>query len=89
MLATHIKRLEKIEEIGNTSHLGLHTLYRITLPRRVKYAKELINDLMENINAVKANTDFIHYSNDYSYEDNEILIEKGLIRKSGKVVGNR
>ena len=64
------------------------TMYRITLPRRVDYAKELIYDLMKKLGAEQMDIDFVNYSNNYPYEDNEALIEKGLIKKSVKVIGS-
>ena len=45
------------------------TMYRITLPRRVDYAKELIYDLMKKFGAEQMDIDFVNYSEKYPYED--------------------
>lgn len=75
----------KIEDIsGVSSGAMVPTMYRITLPRRAQYAKELILDLMKKQQAERMDINFVNYSKQYPYEDDEILIEKGLIRKNLK-----
>ena len=79
----------KIENMSGVSSGGIvPTMYRINLPRRVNYAKELIYDLMKKYDAERKDIDFINYSKQYPYEDDEALIEKGLIRKNVKIIGN-
>ena len=74
----------KIESIADVSNKELATMYRITLPRRANFAKELIADLMNNFNIEKGESEFVYYSNNYPFEDDNTLIHKGLIRKSIK-----
>ena len=79
----------KIEDMSGVSNSGIvPTMYRINLPRRANYAKDLIYDLMKKHDAERKKVDFIEYSKDYPYEDDEALIEKGLIRKNIKTIGN-
>ena len=79
----------KIENMsGVSSSNDVPTMYRITLPRRVEYAKELIHQLMKKYKCHKIDGQFIKYSDEYHYVDDEVLLEKGLIKKSVKVVGN-
>ena len=78
----------KVEDMsGVSSSVGVPTMYRIILPRRCAYAKELIYDNMKNLDTEKMNYNFIEYSKDYPYVDNEALLAKGLIKKLVKVVG--
>ncbi len=79
-------KVEDMSAISNSADVP--TMYRITLPRRVDYAKELIYDLMKKLGAEQMDIDFVNYSNNYPYEDNEALLEKGLIKKSVKVIGS-
>jgi hypothetical protein len=77
----------KIEDIsGVRSGAIVPTMYRINLPRRAQYAKELIYDLMKKQQAEKMDVYYKEYSKDYPYEDDESLIEKGLIRRNVKVI---
>ena len=78
-------KVEDMSEISTSSEVP--TMYRINLPRREVYAKELIKDLMEKVGVTKQEKEFVNYSNEYQYEDNDALLEKGLIKKSVKVVG--
>ena len=79
----------KIEDMSAVSSSSdVPTMYRINLPRRVSYARELIYDLMKKIGAEQIDIDFVDYSNNYPYEDNEALLAKGLIKKTVKVIGN-
>ena len=79
-------KIEDMSAISNSSDVP--TMYRINLLRRADYAKELIYDLMKNLGAERMDIDYKEYSKEYPYEDNEALLEKGLIKKSVKVIGN-
>ena len=77
----------KIEDMSDVSSSeSVPTMYRINLPRRVNYAKELIADVMSKFSAVKSETQFIEFSQEYQYMNNESLLEKGLLKKSTKVL---
>ena len=79
-------KIEDMSAISNSSDVP--TMYRINLPRRADYAKELIYDLMKKLGAERMDINYKEYSKEYPYEDNEALLEKGLIKKSVKVIGN-
>ena len=77
----------KVQDMSEiSSSIDVPTMYRINLPRREIYAKELIKDLMDKVGIVKEEKEFVKYSNEYQFEDNDALLEKGLIKKSTKVV---
>ena len=72
----------KVEDMSTVSHsVDVPTMYRVNLPRRANYAKELIADLMGKLNVEKMDKEYVRYSESYPYEDVESLIEKGLIKK--------
>ena len=73
-----------MSEVSSSSDVP--TMYRINLPRREIYAKELIKDLMEKLDVEKSENEYVEYSKNYPYEDNEVLLRKGLIKQSTKVV---
>ena len=75
----------KVVDMSKVSHsVDVPTMYRINLPRRVNYAKELIADLMKKLNVEKSEKEFIVYSNEYPYLDNEELFNKGLLKRFDK-----
>ena len=54
-------------------------LYRIKNARRLKYAKELIAEVFNGI-AEKKEKEFVDYAADYPFEEDEPLLERGLIK---------
>lgn len=56
-------------------------MYRIKNYRRLKYAKELIAELMAQVGAVKQEIEPVDYTRMYPYEDIEPLIERNLITR--------
>ncbi len=53
-------------------------LYRIKNNRRLRYAKELIAEMFEGIE--RKETEPVDYAADFYYEENEPLLERGLIK---------
>ena len=79
----------KVEDMSNILNSSdVPTMYRIHLPRRVNYAKELIKDVMNKIGIEKTEVEPINYSINYPHQTNEELIEKGLIKKLVKEIKN-
>ena len=77
----------KVVDMSKVSHsVDVPTMYRINLPRRVNYAKELIGDLMKKLNVEKSEKEFIVYSNEYRYLDNEELFNRGLLKRLDKKI---
>lgn len=54
-------------------------LYRIKNARRLKYAKELIAEVFNGITE-KKEKEFVNYAADYPFEEDEPLLERGLIK---------
>ena len=79
-------KVEDMSDVLNSSDVP--TMYRIHLPRRVNYAKELIRDIMNKFGIEKTEVEPINYSINYPHQTNEELIEKGLIKKLVKEIKN-
>lgn len=73
-------KIESVED--NASYEDTPCLYRIKNERRVKYAKELIATVMENIGATRIERDTVDYYE--PYEGLVQLINKGLIKRNIK-----
>ena len=81
--ATYEDSKYKVESVeDHASYEDTPCMYRIKNERRVKYAKELIATVMENIGAVKIERDSVDYYE--PYEGLVQLINKGLIKRTIK-----
>lgn len=69
----------KVERAEAAKHAETPCLYKISNPRRVKYAIELISLLAERLNLTAAQGEEVDYR--MPYEDIEALIEKGLVKE--------
>lgn len=55
-------------------------LYRIKNDRRLRYAKELIAEIMASLGAVKQETETVNYVKEYPHRTDKTLLERGLIK---------
>ena len=55
-------------------------MYRIKNARRLKYAKQLIAELMEKIGAEQQEIEPVNYAAEYPYEETLPLLERGLVK---------
>lgn len=71
----------KVEDVSNVANtVDTPTLYRIKSARRLKYAKEMIADIMKEIKAFK-NTAYIAHDFFVPYEGDMALMQKGLVKR--------
>lgn len=70
-----------VEDVsGNVTTADTPTLYRIKSAKRVKYAKEMINDLMGGSNA-EINPTYVAQDYFMPYEGDVTLIQRGLVKR--------
>lgn len=71
-----------VENVGElSSYADTPCLYKIKNARRVKYAKELIAELMVSVGATAVETEYIDHVTLYPYESTEQLIKRKLIKE--------
>ena len=82
-MATSVEKYEgskyKVEKTKNSRFKDYECLYRIKNERRMRYAKDLILDIMKSLNLSK--TKDYHSEYRIPYEDNARLLAKGLIKE--------
>ena len=82
-MATSVEKYEgskyKVEKTKNSRFKDYECLYRIKNERRMRYAKDLILDIMKSLNLTK--TKDYHSEYRIPYEDNARLLAKGLIKE--------
>lgn len=71
----HVENFADVKSLESTP-----CLYRLKNDRRLKYAKQLIDTMMENYDIVKTDTEVIDYYSQYPYETTKELIERKLIK---------
>ena len=66
----------KVEDMSEvSSNTNLPAMYRVNLPRRAKYVKDLISDLMKKMSIEKIDKEFVKYSSDCKQKENQSLLE--------------
>ena len=77
----------KVEEAKGKKFEGVKVLYRIKNDRRLNYAKELIDIIMNKNNILKQDEQNIDYR--IPYESIEVLLSKGLVKENKTLIDNR
>jgi hypothetical protein len=69
----------KVERTDAKKYEGMHLLYRIINPRRLKYASELIEQLAEKYEMERGSMPDINFYR--PYESMDMLLDEGLVRE--------
>lgn len=73
-------RYNVLDQSGKKKYAQTPCLYRIKNNLRLRYAKQLIADMMANLGFVKVNKPYVDYAADFPYEGIESLIQKRLVK---------
>ncbi|MDE5618385.1 MAG: hypothetical protein K2I79_02745, partial [Clostridia bacterium] len=72
----------KVEDVSSiASNAEAPTIYRIKNARRMKYAKELISQIMESLGGVQREIEAVDYAAELKFKTTGKLIEEDLIRR--------
>lgn len=71
----------KVEDVSSKAiNAATPCLYRLKNPRRIKYAKELIDDVCKRLGLEEGGGKKVNYVKELTYKDNETLVAEGLAK---------